>query len=95
MKTVTLQRVATVALTALLLVPLLAGAEPFADAGNQAKTFAMSLLTPVAGLVVIVVGVLCLAGRIAWGFLGAAFVAFGLIFGHEQIVTMVRSWAGV
>jgi succinate dehydrogenase/fumarate reductase cytochrome b subunit len=94
MKTVVLQRATSVALAIFLLMPVLVGAEPFADAGNQAKSFAMTLLTPVAGLVIIVIGALCFAGRIAWGYLAAVFVGFGLIFGHEQIVTMFRSWAG-
>lgn len=93
MKTATLERAATVALVAaMLLTPLLAGAEPFAQAPTQAKAYALAILTPIVALVILVIGAMCFAGRIAWGYLGAAFIGAGLIFGHEQIATMIKSW---
>lgn len=90
-----IERAASAALIAALLLPLLAAADPFVDAGNQAKSYVMQLMTPFVGIAVLVVGVLCFTGRIAWGFMGAVLVGVLIIFGHEQIVTMFRSWGGV
>lgn len=92
---IAVERAATAALVSALLLPLLASAEPFVDTGNQAKTYLLQLMTPIASIGVLLVGVLCLTGRIAWGFLGAALVGVLIIFGHEQIITMVRGWGGV
>lgn len=95
MKHASIERVVTVTLITLLLMPLLAGADPFVDAGNQAKSYFMQLITPIVGIAVLVVGVLCFTGRIAWAYMGATLAGVLIIFGHEQIVTMFRSWGGV
>lgn len=92
----TLQLVLLGAVVACCLLPELAfAAPPFANSGTQLKSDLIQTLTPFAGIAVLVVGVLCLMGRVNWGwFIGGA-VGVAMMFGSDQIVSWFRTLMGV
>lgn len=65
-------------------------ASPWATGTTQAKKDALELIAPFAGIGLMVLGALCLAGRVNWGWFGAAIVGIVLIFGHDQIIAWAR-----
>lgn len=67
----------------------------FTQAGAQATNWVVQMVTPLAGLAVCVVGVLCLTGRVAWPWFVGGVIGIGLIFGRDQVVQMFRSWLSV
>ena len=78
------------------LFPALAfGAPPFANSGTQLKADLVQTLTPFAGISVLVVGVLCLMGRVNWGWFVGGVVGVAMMFGSDQIVTWFRTLMGV
>lgn len=96
MKKITVVRAGTAAvLTALLLVPMLAGADPFVQAGTSAKTFLVALFTPFIGIAVIAFAVYAMVAKMHWALMIGAIIGVVGIFGHEQVVTMFRGWVGV
>jgi len=66
----------------------------FTGAGTQATNWVVQLLTPVVPLAVAVVGVLCLTGRVNWGWFMAGLIGVALFFGRDQVVSMFRGWLG-
>lgn len=76
------------------LVPDLAFAQSapaFGAGANNLKRDLISFLTPIVGIGIIVLGVMCAFGKINWmWFVGALFGVI-LIFGHEQIINWVRT----
>lgn len=76
-------------LLALQMSPALA---QFTQAGTQGTNWVVQVLTPVISLAVGVVGILCLTGRIPWGWFLGAVIGIGLFFGRDQIVSLVRGW---
>lgn len=91
----TIQRTLAFALCASLLAlqatPALA---QFTGAGTQATNWVVQLLTPLVPLAVAVVGILCLTGRVNWGWFAAGLVGVALFFGRDQVVSMFRGWLG-
>lgn len=85
----------TAALVALMFAPMLAGAEPFVQAGTAAKSFLVALFTPVVGIAVIAFAVYALCAKLHWMLIIGAILGVIGIFGHEQVVSMFRSWVGV
>ncbi|KQQ96118.1 TrbC/VirB2 family protein [Massilia sp. Leaf139] len=92
---ITCTRIAT---ALLLFAVFLLSAEPafaqFTQTGAQAKTWLVDLLTPIVGIVVIFLFFACLAGKAHWGLFALAVVGIIGFFGHEQVISMVRSWGG-
>lgn len=92
----TLQLVLSGAALASSLVPVLASAAPpFANSGTQLKADLIQTLTPFAAIAVLVVGALCLMGRVNWGWFIAGAVGVAMMFGSDQIVDWFRTLMGV
>ena len=85
------------ALLALSTVPefALAQASPFMTGATALQTNILAWLTPVAVILVMVLGAMAMANRISWGWCIAAILGIAIAFGAPQIVTWVRSMFGV
>lgn len=85
-----------VALTCLLLPDLaLAQTSPFMTGATALQTNILAWLTPVAIILVMVLGGMAMANRISWGWCIAAILGIAISFGATQIVTWVRGMFGV
>jgi type IV secretion system protein VirB2 len=92
----TLQLFLLCAVVACCLFPELAvAAPPFANSGSTLKTDLVQTLTPFAGIAVLVVGVLCLMGRVNWSWFVGGLVGIAMMFGSDQIVSWFRTLMGV
>ena len=85
--------------TALSLLPELALAQsatsPFMTGATALQTNILAWLTPVAIILVMVLGAMAMANRISWGWCIAAILGIAVSFGATQIVTWVRGMFGV
>jgi type IV secretory pathway VirB2 component (pilin) len=86
-----------VALAAALLLPqlVLAQASPFLTGANSLQTNILAWLTPVAIILIMVLGGMAMANRISWGWAIGAVIGIAIAFGAPQIVTWVRGMFGV
>ena len=86
-----------VLLAALWLLPDLAFAQasPFMTGATALQTNILAWLTPVAVILVMVLGAMAMANRISWGWCIAAILGIAISFGSTQIVTWVRGMFGV
>lgn len=66
----------------------------FTQAGTQATSFVVQLLTPLAGLGVIAVAIGCFTGRVPWGWFIGVVLGIALFFGRDQVISLVRGWFG-
>jgi type IV secretion system protein VirB2 len=84
-------------LTVFLLLPelALAQASPFMTGATALQTNILAWLTPVAVILVMVLGAMAMANQISWGWCIAAILGIAIAFGAPQIVTWVRSMFGV
>ena len=85
-------------LAALCLLPDLAlaqAASPFLTGATALQTNILAWLTPVAVILVMVLGAMAMANRISWGWCIAAILGIAISFGSTQIVTWVRGMFGV
>jgi type IV secretion system protein VirB2 len=84
-------------LIVLLLIPELALAQssPFMTGATALQTNILAWLTPIAVILVMVLGAMAMANRISWGWCIAAILGIAIAFGAPQIVTWVRSLFGV
>lgn len=86
-------------LTAFSLLPELALAQsatsPFMTGATALQTNILAWLTPVAIILVMVLGAMAMANRISWGWCIAAILGIAVSFGATQIVTWVRGMFGV
>lgn len=89
--------VARLTAAAVLLAPgaALAQTSPFDTGANSLVTFALTIATPVAVLVVIALAIAAAVGRISWGWVIGALVGIAAIFGAPQIVSWIRTLFGV
>jgi type IV secretion system protein VirB2 len=80
-----------------LLAPIAAFAQtsPFSTGANSLVSFALTIATPIAVLIVIALAIAAAVGKISWGWVIAAIVGIACIFGAQQIVTWIRSLFGV
>jgi type IV secretion system protein VirB2 len=85
------------ALAALLWLPgfAFAQASPFMTGATALQTNILAWLTPVAIILVMVLGGMAMANRISWGWCMAAILGIAISFGAPQIVTWVRGMFGV
>jgi type IV secretion system protein VirB2 len=72
-----------------------AQASPFLTGATSLQTNILAWLTPVAVILVMVLGAMAMANRISWGWCIAAILGIAIAFGAPQIVTWVRSMFGV
>ena len=86
-----------IVLSALAVVPELALAQtsPFMTGASALQTNILAWLTPVAIILVMVLGAMAMANRISWGWCMAAILGIAISFGAPQIVTWVRGMFGV
>ena len=73
----------------------LAQASPFLTGATALQTNILAWLTPVAIILIMVLGAMAMANRISWGWCIAAILGIAIAFGAPQIVTWVRSMFGV
>ncbi|MBS0377224.1 MAG: TrbC/VirB2 family protein [Proteobacteria bacterium] len=91
---------ACVALLALLSVglpdlALAQAASPFLTGATALQSNILAWLTPVAVILVMVLGGMAMANRISWGWCIAAILGIAISFGSTQIVTWIRGMFGV
>ena len=70
-------------------------ASPFMTGASSLETNILAWLTPVAIILVMVLGAMAMANRISWGWCIAAILGIAISFGAPQIVTWVRGMFGV
>ena len=89
--------VAHILLAACLLTPHLAFAQasPFLTGATALQTNILAWLTPIAIILVMVLGAMAMANRISWGWCIAAILGIAIAFGAPQIVTWVQGMFGV
>jgi type IV secretion system protein VirB2 len=75
--------------------PAFAQASPFMTGATALQTNILAWLTPVAIILVMVLGAMAMANRISWGWCIAAILGIAISFGSTQIVTWVRGMFGV
>jgi type IV secretion system protein VirB2 len=85
------------AATAAALMPELvfAQASPFATGAAASQTNILTILTPIAVIAVMALGVAAWFNKISWGWAVAGVIGIVLVFGSQQIVTWVRGMFGV
>jgi len=72
-----------------------AQASPFMTGATSLQTNIPAGLTPVAIILVMVLGGMAMANRISWGWCLGAILGIAIAFGAPQIVTWVRGMFGV
>ena len=77
--------------------PLVAEAQssPFLTGATALQTNILAWLTPIAVILVMVLGAMAMANRMSWGWCLGAIVGIAIAFGAPQIVAWVRGMFGV
>jgi type IV secretion system protein VirB2 len=70
-------------------------ASPFLTGANSLQTNILAWLTPVAIILIMVLGGMAMANRMSWGWCIGAVIGIAIGFGAPQIVTWVRGMFGV
>ncbi len=85
------------ALLAMLWAPdlALAQASPFLTGASSLQSNILAWLTPVAVILIMVLGGMAMANRLSWGWCIGAILGIAIGFGAPQIVTWVRGMFGV
>jgi type IV secretion system protein VirB2 len=80
-----------------LLLPVLAAAQasPFLTGATALQNNILAWLTPIAVILIMVLGATAMANRISWGWCLGAILGVAIAFGAPQIVTWVRGMFGV
>ena len=73
----------------------LAQASPFLTGANALQTNILAWLTPLAIILIMVLGGMAMANRMSWGWCIGAILGIAIAFGAPQIVTWVRGMFGV
>ncbi len=68
---------------------------PFMTGATSLQTNILAWLTPVAIILVMVLGGMAMANRVSWGWCIGAILGIAISFGAPQIVTWVRGMFGV
>jgi type IV secretion system protein VirB2 len=74
---------------------VLAQASPFLTGATNIQGNVLAWLTPIAIILVMVLGAMAMANRISWGWCVAAILGIAIAFGADQIVTWVRGMFAV
>lgn len=75
--------------------PAFAQASPFLTGATALESNILAWLTPVAVILVMVLGGMAMANRISWGWCIGAILGIAIAFGAPQIVAWVRGMFGV
>ena len=70
-------------------------ASPFMTGATSLQTNVLAWLTPIAVILVMVLGAMAMANRMSWGWCLGAIFGIAIAFGAPQIVTWVRGMFGV
>jgi type IV secretion system protein VirB2 len=84
--------------TLMLLIPVVSSGQstsPFMTGATSLQTNILAWLTPIAVILVMVLGAMAMANRMSWGWCLAAILGIAIAFGAPQIVTWVRGMFGV
>ena len=83
--------------TAVLTLPGLADAQasPFMTGATALQNNILAWLTPVAIILIMILGAMAMANRMSWGWCAGAILGIAIAFGAPQIVTWVRGMFGV
>ncbi len=73
----------------------LAQASPFMTGASSLQTNILAWLTPIAIILVMILGGMAMANRMSWGWCLGAILGIAIAFGAPQIVTWVRGMFGV
>ncbi|HEY6484344.1 MAG TPA: TrbC/VirB2 family protein [Steroidobacteraceae bacterium] len=78
-------------------VPVLASAQasPFMTGVTALQSNILAWLTPIAVILVMVLGAMAMANRMSWGWCIGAIFGIAIAFGAPQIVTWIRGMFGV
>jgi type IV secretion system protein VirB2 len=103
MKRITVQWFALATLVlmpaSLLLLPELAFAQsatsPFLTGATALQSNILAWLTPIAIILIMVLGGMAMANRMSWGWCIGAIIGIAIAFGAPQIVTWIRGMFGV
>jgi len=81
----------------LALLPALAAAQasPFLTGATALQSNLLAWLTPIAVILVMVLGAMAMANRMSWGWCLGAILGIAIAFGAPQIVSWVRGMFGV
>ena len=72
-----------------------AQASPFMTGASALQTNILAWLTPIAIILIMVLGGMAMANRMSWGWCFGAILGIAIAFGAPQIVTWVRGMFGV
>ena len=75
--------------------PSFAQTSPFMTGATALQTNILAWLTPVAVILIMVLGGMAMANRISWGWCIGAILGIAIAFGAPQIVSWVRGMFGV
>jgi type IV secretion system protein VirB2 len=75
--------------------PALAQSSPFLTGATALESNILAWLTPIAVILVMVLGGMAMANRISWGWCLGAILGIAIAFGAPQIVAWVRGMFGV
>ena len=73
----------------------LAQSSPFMTGATALQTNILAWLTPIAIILIMVLGAMAMANRISWAWCMAAILGIAISFGAPQIVGWVRGMFGV
>ncbi|MDP9084591.1 MAG: TrbC/VirB2 family protein [Pseudomonadota bacterium] len=73
----------------------MAQASPFMTGATSLQTNLLAWLSPIAIILVMVLGGMAMANRMSWGWCMGAILGIAIGFGAPQIVTWVRGMFGV
>ena len=68
---------------------------PFMTGANALQTNILAWLTPIAVILVMVLGAMAMANRMSWGWCIGAVIGIAIAFGAPQIVTWIRGMFAV
>jgi type IV secretion system protein VirB2 len=85
------------AAAALVMAPALALAQasPFMTGATALQTNIVAWLTPIAIILIMMLGGMAMANRMSWGWCIGAILGIAIAFGAPQIVAWVRGMFGV
>jgi type IV secretion system protein VirB2 len=97
LRAVLLRMAAAHLLVTVICVPdmAIAQASPFLTGASALQTNILAWLTPVAIILVMVLGGMAMANRMSWGWCLGAILGIAIGFGAPQIVAWVRGMFGV
>jgi type IV secretion system protein VirB2 len=75
--------------------PVFAQTSPFLTGATALESNILAWLTPIAIILVMVLGGMAMANRISWGWCIGAILGIAIAFGAPQIVSWVRGMFGV